>query len=216
MSTHSVFFRKVLAVSTCFLIALFLLGWAVFPALIAKTSQWVASTPMDTTSESVSDMSATAETQVATIMPQNSDTEPSHAIVAPVEDKPWLHETPRLPLAGKVCLAYGWQIHPIFGDWRFHTGIDLEAAPSQAVTAVLSGIVTGCDEEKHTGLTITIESGSRQFIYGSLGKTPLKLGQKVTQGEIVGYTGQCTTEPYDHLHLSLKVGKDYEDPQKVF
>ncbi|MBU2698941.1 murein DD-endopeptidase MepM/ murein hydrolase activator NlpD [Sporomusaceae bacterium BoRhaA] len=216
MPSQSVLFRKILAISICFLLALFLLGGAVLPAFIAKTSQQPVIPSTDTISESLSDQPDTASTQAATSILQNSDPEPSRAIVAVVEDKPWLHEKPRLPLAGKLRLAYGWEIHPVFGDWRFHTGIDFDAMPSEAVTAVMSGIVTSSCEEKHTGLTVTIESGPRQFIYGSLVRTPLKVGAKVAQGEVIGYTGQCTDEPYDHLHLGLKVGEDYEDPQKLF
>lgn len=211
MPAQSIIFRRVLAVIICFLLALFLLGWAVFPALVAKTPQQAVSPPPASTSKALSAQPAAASQQTT---PNVS--EPSHVIIAAAEDKPWLHEKPRPALAGKLRLAYGWQIHPVFGDWRFHTGIDLDATPSEAVTAVLSGIVTACGEEKHTGLTVTIKSGPRQFIYGSLVRTPLRVGQKIAQGEVIGYTGQCTTEPYDHLHLSLKVGEDYEDPQKVF
>lgn len=217
MPAQTVILRRFFAVIICLLLAVFLLGWAVFSARVVKTPQQAASPPTAATASPVSPAQPVAAGQQAVSQKATPHASVSSSAAIPAaEDKPWLHETPRPPLAGNLRLAYGWQIHPVFGDWRFHTGIDLDATQGEAVTASLSGSVTVCGEEKHTGLTVIIQSGPRQFIYGSLARTPLKVGQKVTQGETIGYAGQCTAEPYDHLHLSLKIGEDYEDPRKVF
>jgi murein DD-endopeptidase MepM/ murein hydrolase activator NlpD len=133
-------------------------------------------------------------------------------------DKPWREdERPQRPLAGEVSLAYGWQFYPQFNDWRYHTGMDIAAAPGQSVTAVLSGIVITSGEAKQTGLTVVISSGRRQISYGCLSRTTLSVGQKIAQGEVVGFTGQSQAEPDPpHLHIGFKLDDEYQDPQKLF
>ena len=208
--------KRLLAVNVLVLIVAIMLLFLVLPAATVKPPQQVVSiTPITNIADSVDTVPSTVVTTALASEQPSSSSE----VAAPVAiiDKPWRDERPQWPLSsGQVILAYGWQLHPVFNDWRYHTGLDIAAAPGQCVTAALSGIVVTSGEAKHTGLTVVIASGSRQISYGCLSRTMLKTDKKVSQGEVIGFTGQSSDEPYPHLHIGLKVDDDYQDPQKLF
>ncbi len=72
------------------------------------------------------------------------------------------------------------------------------------------------DKNDATGLTVTISSGRRQFSYGCLSRTVLSVGQKISQGEVIGFAGQSLAEPYPHLHIGFQLDGEYQDPEKIF
>jgi murein DD-endopeptidase MepM/ murein hydrolase activator NlpD len=192
-------------------VAILLLLLVLSVAKVKPPQQVVSITPINDTTDSVS-LTTTTPGLVSKQTSLPSDEAASVVIV----DKPWSDETPQWPVAGKVMLAYGWQIHPVFNDWRYHRGLDIATAPGERVIAALSGIVVSSGEARHTGLTVVIASGGRQISYGCLSRTLLKANQKVFQGEVIGFTGQSPGEPYPHLHIGLKVDDDDQDPQKIF
>lgn len=193
---------RMVAVNLLVLFAAILLLFISLSAAALKPPQQVVSImPIDPPADSVPAASATPGPQATPV----------------AVDKPWREdETPQRPLLGEVSLAYGWQFYPVFNDWRYHTGMDIAAVPGQSVTAVLSGIVVTSGEGKTTGLTVVISSGRRQVSYGCLSRTTLSVGQTVTQGEVIGFTGQSLDEPYPHLHIDFKLDDEYQDPQKLF
>ena len=43
---------------------------------------------------------------------------------------------------GRVSSPFGYRIHPVYGDWRFHSGVDLDASYGSPIVASRSGKVT--------------------------------------------------------------------------
>ncbi len=124
-------------------------------------------------------------------------------------------EEPRRPVAGDVSLAFGWQLHPLYGDWRYHPGVDIAAAVASPVRAIWGGRVSEVIEDGRYGLTVVVTGGGHTVHYSSLAAARVDKGQAVAAGTVIGTAGQAKSEPYPHLHLSLQKGGDYIDPQAI-
>ena len=64
-----------------------------------------------------------------------------------------------------VTCAYGWRIHPIWGDKRFHTGVDLAANQGAPIYAIASGTVTTAAYSDAYGYYVSLSHGGG---YGSM------------------------------------------------
>lgn len=123
---------------------------------------------------------------------------------------------PQRPVKGETIIQYGWQVHPVFKDWRFHSGIDIMAGEGEAVGAIWPGEVKEIFQDKIAGLTVAVASGEYTVYYGSLATVELRKGTKIKAGTKVGTVGSSQAEPYFHLHLAIKKGENYIDPAEKF
>ncbi|MGA1601082.1 MAG: peptidoglycan DD-metalloendopeptidase family protein [Prochlorothrix sp.] len=105
-----------------------------------------------------------------------------------------------------ITSAFGWRLHPLFGDWRLHTGTDFGAPWGTPVYAVQSGQVTISDFLGGYGLTVVTqgESGDQEVLYGHLSEIFVQVGQWVEQGQPIGRVGSTGTSTGPHLHLELR------------
>ncbi len=105
-----------------------------------------------------------------------------------------------------ITSSFGWRLHPLFGDWRLHTGTDFGAAWGTPVYAVQSGQVTIADFLGGYGLTVVIqgETGSQEVLYGHLSEVFVQPGQQITQGSPIGRVGSTGNSTGPHLHLELR------------
>ncbi len=119
------------------------------------------------------------------------------------------------PLKGEIKLEFGWQQHPVFGDWRYHTGIDISGQEGENVHAVHDGEVTDIYNDKHYGLTVVVTSSKYVIYYGSLVTAAVSKNAHITPGDNIGSIGKCSDEPYEHLHLSIKKDGKFLDPLEI-
>lgn len=123
---------------------------------------------------------------------------------------------PQRPIQGATTVPYGWQIHPVFKDWRFHSGIDIMAGEGETVVAIWPGEVKEIFQDKNAGLTVAVVSGEYTVYYGSLATAEVRKDTKIKAGAKVGTAGTSQAEPYPHLHLAIKKGEGYIDPAEKF
>lgn len=124
-------------------------------------------------------------------------------------------EVPYRPVRGKVRQDFGWQQHPVYNDWRYHTGIDIETSEGAAVRALYDGEITTIYDDKNYGPTVVISSGPYMVYYGSLAVVTVAKGQYITAGAKIGTVGLCGAEPYFHLHLAINTCGKYANPQEI-
>lgn len=121
------------------------------------------------------------------------------------------------PTTGRISSGYGWRIHPIFGDRRFHTGVDIAAPSGQAVLASLPGTVVFAGTKSGYGLVVIIDHGnSFATVYAHLSAAAVYSGQAVGKSQrigSVGCTGYCTGP---HLHFETRVNGEPVDPMQYF
>ena len=117
------------------------------------------------------------------------------------------------PAAGPVTSGYGWRTHPIFGDQRLHTGIDIAAPYGAPVIASDGGVVVFVGAMSGYGNVVAIDHGNGlSTTYNHLSEFYVGSGQTVGRGEeiaAVGCTGYCTGT---HLHFEVRVNGSPVDP----
>jgi murein DD-endopeptidase MepM/ murein hydrolase activator NlpD len=144
-----------------------------------------------------------------------ADRRMSGPAVEPVAAGPRQNDKPRRPVPGPVTVAFGWQQHPLYGDWRYHPGADLAAPPDGVVRAVWGGRVTEVYLDKRYGLTVAVAGNGHTVYYGSLARATVDRHQQIAAGAAIGIAGEAPEERYPHLHLAVKNGERFVDPQEI-
>ncbi|HJR45725.1 MAG TPA: peptidoglycan DD-metalloendopeptidase family protein [Actinomycetota bacterium] len=117
------------------------------------------------------------------------------------------------PANGPLTSGYGYRTHPIFGDGRMHTGIDIGAAYGAPVIAADAGVVAYVGTMSGYGNVIVVDhGGGLATTYNHLSAFGVSSGQSVGRGVPignVGCTGYCTGP---HLHFEVRVNGSPVDP----
>lgn len=117
------------------------------------------------------------------------------------------------PANGPLTSGYGYRTHPIFGDGRMHTGIDIGAAYGAPVIAADSGVVAYVGVMSGYGNVIVVDhGGGLATTYNHLSAFGVSSGQSVGRGMPignVGCTGYCTGP---HLHFEVRINGSPVDP----
>jgi murein DD-endopeptidase MepM/ murein hydrolase activator NlpD len=74
-----------------------------------------------------------------------------------------------LSFTAPITSVFGWRVHPITGDRRFHAGTDLGAPTGTPILAAAKGQVETADWMGGYGLAVTINHNSaQQTLYGHM------------------------------------------------
>lgn len=112
-----------------------------------------------------------------------------------------------------VSSSYGYRVHPIFGDKRFHSGIDIAASYGDTVWAADSGTVIIATYSSSYGNYVSIShSNGTTTLYAHMSSLAVSAGQTVTQGQTIGYVGSTGWSTGAHLHFEVKVNGSTVDP----
>ena len=104
----------------------------------------------------------------------------------------------------RVSSPYGWRIHPVYGDWRFHSGIDLSASQGTPIVATRSGKVTVAKYSSTAGYYVTIDhQDGFESKYLHMTHYIVSVGDYVTAGQVIGYVGSTGTSTGPHLHFTI-------------
>lgn len=111
------------------------------------------------------------------------------------------------PLANlaPITSPFGWRLHPIFGDMRFHSGTDLGAPEGTPVLAVHEGRVLESGTLGGYGLTVILQHppNQKQTLYAHLSELFVNPGEWVEQGEVIGLVGSTGNSTGPHLHFEI-------------
>ena len=111
--------------------------------------------------------------------------------------------------------AYGWRVHPVYKDWRFHYGVDLGGPKGTPIKATRSGKVTLATYSSSAGYYVKIDHGDGFVsIYMHMTHYIVKKGQTVEAGEVIGYMGSTGTSTGSHLHFGITYKGNYVNPAK--
>ena len=99
-------------------------------------------------------------------------------------------------------------------DWRTHDGIDLAAEAGSAVCAAADGTVYTVYEDDRLGHTVVIRHQDGYVTcYSSLGEdVAVAPGDKVSQGQVIGYVGSTGWSTGNHLHFSIYYNGTAQNP----
>jgi murein DD-endopeptidase MepM/ murein hydrolase activator NlpD len=100
---------------------------------------------------------------------------------------------------------YGWRIHPIHGDKRFHAGVDIGQPTGREILAGFDGTVTsvGYDADGW-GNFIVIDNGEGwQALYAHCHTILVARGASVTEGQPIATVGNTGASTGPHLHMEV-------------
>lgn len=108
--------------------------------------------------------------------------------------------------------------HPILHKIRAHKGVDFAASIGTPVRATGDGKIVHRGRKGGYGNAIIIQHGQRySTLYGHMSKfaSNIRLGQKVRQGQVIGYVGQSGLATGPHLHYEFRIDGVHRNPLTV-
>ena len=118
----------------------------------------------------------------------------------------------------RVTSGYGMRKHPILGYSKMHKGVDFAAATGTPILASGSGTVEFAGKKGGYGNFIKIRhSGQYQTAYAHLSRFAkgISKGDKVKQGQVIGFVGSTGRATGPHLHYEVLVDGKNMNPMKL-
>ena len=107
--------------------------------------------------------------------------------------------------------------HPILGKMRAHKGTDYAASTGTPIYAAGDGKITFRGTKGGYGRTVIIKHGnSIETRYAHLSRYgKFKSGQKVKQGQVIGYVGMSGLATGPHLHYEFIISGVHRNPRTI-
>lgn len=118
----------------------------------------------------------------------------------------------------RISSTFGKRRHPIHGNWRNHNGVDYAAPTGTPIRATADGVVDFIGNQRGYGKVIILKhhSGySTLYAHQSRFADGLKKGDKVAQGQQIGYVGATGWATGPHLHYEFRINDKPVDPLSV-
>ena len=124
-------------------------------------------------------------------------------------------------LNGKMMWPVDGKISSPFGKWRGnhqHQGIDIPMPNGTPIRAANTGIVARTGNNSTMGFRgygnfVLLDHGSgMQSFYAHCSSVAVREGQRIMQGQIIGYVGSTGRSTANHLHFEVRVNDIKVDP----
>ena len=117
---------------------------------------------------------------------------------------------------GHVSMYFGHNDNPFSGQPYIHKGIDISTYRSgDPVVTTADGQVVTIDYVDDFGNYILIKHKHGYYTrYAHLLSSRVRVGQRVQQGEVIGYIGNTGLSTGPHLHYEIHIGSDVVDPYR--
>jgi murein DD-endopeptidase MepM/ murein hydrolase activator NlpD len=110
------------------------------------------------------------------------------------------------------------RLHPILNRIRAHKGVDYAAATGTPIKAAGDGKVSFQGVQNGYGNVVILDHGAGiTTLYGHMSRFTkgIRNGERVKQGETIGYVGMTGAATGPHLHYEYRVNGAYKDPRTV-
>jgi len=103
------------------------------------------------------------------------------------------------PVSGfDISSPFGWRTSPFTG---FHPGVDLAVGCGTPIVAAADGVVTYAGWDGDLGNYTEINHGTLSTGYGHQSSIVATVGEKVKQGQLIGYVGSTGLSTGCHVHF---------------
>ena len=117
------------------------------------------------------------------------------------------------PIAGEITSEFGWRTHPITGDSRFHSGLDIAGDYGDPIRAAAAGTVIYAGWISGYGNAVIINHGGGiTTLYGHNQSLAVGEGQGVSQGQVIAYCGSTGNSTGPHCHFEVRVNGEPVSP----
>jgi murein DD-endopeptidase MepM/ murein hydrolase activator NlpD len=110
------------------------------------------------------------------------------------------------------------RMHPVLNTMRAHKGVDFAAPIGTPIKATADGVIELAGRENGYGNVIKMShQGRYSTVYGHLSRfaNGLHNGQRVKQGQVIGYVGMTGLATGPHLHYEFKIDGQQRNPMSV-
>lgn len=122
-----------------------------------------------------------------------------------------------------VTSPFGWRIHPISGEWKFHAGVDLGYEYGSYIGALFDGqVITADNLGDGYGNQVLIYHPAIDVYtrYAHCSTLHVVAGQIVSAGQVIAQVGSTgySTGPHLHLEYIIKINGVYQyaDPLSLW
>jgi murein DD-endopeptidase MepM/ murein hydrolase activator NlpD len=120
------------------------------------------------------------------------------------------------PVPGRITSGFGYRTHPILGYRRFHRGLDIGAGHGTPILATTDGVVARAGWGGGYGNVVELRhAGGLATRYGHMSRISVGGGQRVRQGQVIGYVGSTGLSTGPHLHYEMFRNGQLVDPRSV-
>jgi len=125
-----------------------------------------------------------------------------------------LSQTPTIsPVQGLVTSFYGVRSSPFNGQAKMHQGVDIAAPMGSPIRSAANGTVIRAGTAEDYGNYIEIAHGFGVVTrYAHAQKLLVKVGTRVSKGDLIGLVGSTGRTTGPHLHYEVEVGGRKVDP----
>ena len=122
------------------------------------------------------------------------------------------------PIASdEITSDYGWRAHPITGDSRYHSGVDIGGDYGEPIYAAAAGTVVYAGWISGYGYAVVIDHGGGiSTLYGHNEQLNVGEGQNVSQGDVIAYCGSTGNSTGPHCHFEVRENGEPVDPMGYF
>ncbi len=120
--------------------------------------------------------------------------------------------------AGHLGDGFGWRVHPVLRDRRFHEGVDYAAPFGSPIAAAAAGVIEKIDRQWGYGEYIRIRHDyGYETTYAHISSVPhgLHVGDRVRQGQTIAYIGSTGLSTGPHLYYEVRINGRNVDPLRV-
>jgi murein DD-endopeptidase MepM/ murein hydrolase activator NlpD len=118
----------------------------------------------------------------------------------------------------RISSGFSMRVHPVFGTWKKHEGVDFAAPLGTPIKASGDGVVDFVGTQNGYGNVVVLKHWSNySTAYGHMSRfaSGLRRGQKVAQGDVIGYVGATGWATGPHLHYEFRIGGHATDPMAL-
>jgi len=118
-----------------------------------------------------------------------------------------------LPVNGRITSPFGMRMHPIFHEYRMHTGVDISAPSGTPIYAAGAGVVICASWRGGYGYCVMIDhGGGRVTLYGHMSSIGVNEGQTVSARQFIGNVGSTGNSTGPHCHFELRINGEPVNP----
>ena len=119
----------------------------------------------------------------------------------------------RWPVKGRISSNYGWRMHPILNEKKFHGGIDIAIPSGTPVRAAKAGKVLSSGWIKGFGRIVTIDHGNGIVTsYAHNSQLLVNAGERVQRGEVICRSGNSGLSTGPHLDFRILINSKPANP----
>ncbi len=125
-------------------------------------------------------------------------------------------QLPSMPVDGMISSHFGLRKHPLYGDRRFHYGVDIAAPSGTAIYPIKMGRVVYSGQQAGYGNIVIVDHGEglvSKYAHNMINL--VKEGDEVDTDTIVARVGETGNTTGPHLHLEVSDHGVHIDPVQL-